>query len=420
MTQDEFLDQLWKQIINSGMDGKWVKRWIDDASDSPDGPFADVGAVLKRMIDSGVSAKDLAIVARGIRYETCFEFAEQLEEADFEPDEISGMHESLLMADPSGMEGRPGSWPIKKKSRKKGSDQPGLLIGKMKKAFSVAFSADGSRIATAGGEVWDIKPPHKSYKCKLLSNTTDVALSPDGKQLVAQNTSGHIASCLVDTGEVIWKQKMKGEGVAPHFSPDGRFILGADWDGNVFEWDARTGKVRQQVLIENSMIHELQRLSNGDWAVTLSVREGNSMLCQIYDAALKKRHEYVLTKDGSADNFVISYDRKMAVLSNYSTLQRLRFPAVKLDRKVQRKTLFGGADDTFSDLAMSPDGEYVAVVSSEAFYVVDAKTLKAVARVEHEYANHAAFSPDGSMLAIATWDVGEVWDFATFLKVHAV
>jgi len=82
--------------------------------------------------------------------------------------------------------------------------------------------------------------------------------------------------------------------------------------------------------------------------------------------------------------------------------------------------LFGGADDTFSDLAMSPDGEYVVVVSSEAFYVVDAKTLKAVARVEHKCANHAAFSPDGSMLAIATWDVGEVWDFATFLKLYAV
>jgi hypothetical protein len=112
-SREEFLAALWRDQINSYMRESWIDNVIRESERRSDAPFADYGSVLKRLLDLGASRRDLSLLARAISYETTFSALYALNDPGVEHNDIEGLHESLLSADPSGMEGRPGSAPAK-------------------------------------------------------------------------------------------------------------------------------------------------------------------------------------------------------------------------------------------------------------------------------------------------------------------
>jgi hypothetical protein len=109
-SRSEFLDQAWTDIINSPMQEHWIDNVIREADQSPDAPFADLGPVVKRLLASGASRKDLCLISRFASYEAVFQTLYMLEDPGVDG-ETAGLYESLLGSDPSGKEGRPGSAP---------------------------------------------------------------------------------------------------------------------------------------------------------------------------------------------------------------------------------------------------------------------------------------------------------------------
>lgn len=124
-----FLRQAWQNILDEG-DIKWIERQILDTERHPTGPYASVGAALKRSLTKGVSPQDLTEIARGIQaqmlFQLCYllddpnirepefqEFSWGLFEVDAEdnpiPPRIGSLHESVLETDPTGREMRPRS-----------------------------------------------------------------------------------------------------------------------------------------------------------------------------------------------------------------------------------------------------------------------------------------------------------------------
>jgi hypothetical protein len=59
------------------------------------------------MLDLGVSRSDLCVVARMVAYEAAFGVLYALDDPGIGRDGSGMLHESLLSADPSGLEGRP-------------------------------------------------------------------------------------------------------------------------------------------------------------------------------------------------------------------------------------------------------------------------------------------------------------------------
>jgi hypothetical protein len=112
-TQQEFLLQIWKEVINAPLQERWIDNLIADADRAPDRPFADLGPVLKRLLQAGASRRDLSLVHRFASYEAVFQTLCMLGDPGIDGDNIEMMHESLLGSDPSGKEGRPGSAPDK-------------------------------------------------------------------------------------------------------------------------------------------------------------------------------------------------------------------------------------------------------------------------------------------------------------------
>jgi len=123
-----FLRKLWSDAIEPWRlhVTNWVKQHMNSEKEDPGGYFADAGAAIHRMKAAGISDEDLASLARMVAYETAFSIAYALDYGCddkakhmpgwclYETDpsgnstgrDMSALHESILSADPSGLEGR--------------------------------------------------------------------------------------------------------------------------------------------------------------------------------------------------------------------------------------------------------------------------------------------------------------------------
>ena len=110
-SRENFLDLAWKQVINAPMTGLWIDNVVKSSESNPDAPFADLGPALTRLLKSGANRRDLSLIARHSAYEAVFQILYMLDDPGVDNDQVATMHESLLSADPSGREGRPGSAP---------------------------------------------------------------------------------------------------------------------------------------------------------------------------------------------------------------------------------------------------------------------------------------------------------------------
>jgi hypothetical protein len=111
-TREEFLGLVWNDI-NLAMQEHWIDNVVRTAEKDPNAPFADLGPALKRLLASGASRRDLSLLARHAAYEEAFTVLSLLSDPAVDDNDIEGLHESILSADPSGKEGRPGSAPQK-------------------------------------------------------------------------------------------------------------------------------------------------------------------------------------------------------------------------------------------------------------------------------------------------------------------
>ena len=108
-TREELLTHLWNEVINAVTRDEALDNIVKHCKRNQDGPFGDTGAAIERLLAAGASRRDLRLVLRNIAYEAAFGTLYALSDPGLEEDDVSTLYEELLMADPSGMEGRPGS-----------------------------------------------------------------------------------------------------------------------------------------------------------------------------------------------------------------------------------------------------------------------------------------------------------------------
>ena len=121
-----FLRGVWHSMIPRTDDLAWIERVA--SLPATDEPLGDLGPIVRRMLDAGVSPEDIARFARITGYETAFGICYHLDDphASYEDvhdgeDELTwglfliddvgeptmplvGLHESILTMDPSGRE----------------------------------------------------------------------------------------------------------------------------------------------------------------------------------------------------------------------------------------------------------------------------------------------------------------------------
>ncbi|NQT11427.1 MAG: hypothetical protein HQ582_01675 [Planctomycetes bacterium] len=287
----------------------------------------------------------------------------------------------------------------------------GVLKGHTNETYAVAFSPDGSALASGNRDetvkLWNIATGQCLQTFKADQHVYSVAFSPNGSTLAwagGTKLTGTVKLWNVATGELRQTADAHtGHIRAVAFSPDGAIIASGSDDKKISLWDVQTGELQRT----------LEGHANEVWSVAF-VGDGATLVSGSRDKTIKlwdaTGGQLRQTLTGSADavfSVAVSPDGSMLASGGRDATVRLW----RLATGEVLRTLEGHTGYVFS-VAFTPDGSLVASGGVDGTVRLwDAETGKLMRSLETPAGNeiHAlALSPNGSVLALggsAQWPV---------------
>jgi len=135
----------------------------------------------------------------------------------------------------------------------------------LKRVEVAAFSPDGRLFATVGSRVsvWDFASQERVHDLRVGRYPYHVVFSPSRPLLMVKSTSGQLTAVDLTSGEQTNIGRAVGEGAAPVFTSDGRYLVDATWDSQVRVFDVETWAVVREASSAGNSLRRISR-SAGD------------------------------------------------------------------------------------------------------------------------------------------------------------
>ncbi|QDV69428.1 Serine/threonine-protein kinase PknB [Rosistilla carotiformis] len=236
---------------------------------------------------------------------------------------------------------------------------------------------------------------------------TGVAYSPDGTRIATASTDWSVRVWDATTGiQLLQFTAHKGGSNRVSFSPDGTRLASCGGDQTVKIWNVETGK---QILLLTGHTGRVNSVSYNAIGTRLA-SAGDDKLVKVWDAKTGQLIHSLTGHTGPVHDTSFGLGDKLASVSRDRTLR-----IWDAETGLETQTNLSNTSDIYR-VKFSPNGTILATAEEESVKVRDAATGQIKDTLDgHLTTVHSlAFSPDGTKLCSGSWDRAiKIWDMAT-------
>lgn len=313
--------------------------------------------------------------------------------------------------------------------------------------FSGAYSPDGKQIVTAAADqtarIWDAATGQEVRQLRgHTGSVRSATYSPDGLQIVTAGDDGTTRIWDAATGNEL--RQLAGQGcgdldVPPPgcgissaaYSPDGKQIVTANFEGTVHIWDAVTGQEIRQLRGHSAYVQTAAFSPDGKQIITT----GGDGTARIWDATTGAQLRLLTEDTGRVLSAAFSPDGKSIVTAGCERIAGLDNCFAATVRvwdaapKPEVTQLGGYGSAGFSSAVYSPNGQFIVTTVAfgstvDIWNAITGKQILELPRhgcAEHNYCKvyAARYSPDGKQIVTAGGDrIAHIWDATTGKEIR--
>jgi WD40 repeat protein/energy-coupling factor transporter ATP-binding protein EcfA2 len=295
------------------------------------------------------------------------------------------------------------------------------LHGHSGPVYSISFSADGKRLATASADqtakVWNADSGKDLLTLRGHTGAVRiVAFSSDGRRLATASYDGTAKVWDAESGrELLTLRGHSGPVYSISFSTNGKRLATASADQTAKVWDAESGKELLTLRGHTGRVSTVEFSPDGKRLATASSDE----TARVWDAESGKELLTIRSHSGLLSTVTFSPDGKRLATADDQAAE------VWDAASGQELLKLSGHAKTIYSVEFSPDGKRLATASEDQTAKVwDADGQEELLTLRGHWGpvSSVAFSPDGHRLATSSedgtakvWNVGSGKEFLTLL-----